>query len=145
MPGRFGPRRSQQHTIAANCNNHNCWLVAFHVRFEFRGDLSTCRTASTRSARGYAIRRCWPSFGAAPNASRLELQLLQCCSCWPSGPRARAAAAGADAGAFNAVHAGVAAAAAEKGRVVTISSTYHNRTVCARAVYTYAGTHASRQ
>ena len=71
--------------------------------------------------------------------------MLLVLACWPSGPRARAAAAGADAGAFNAVHAGVAAAAAEKGRVVTISSTYHNRTVCARAVYTYAGTHASRQ
>ena len=123
--------------------NHNCWLVAFHVRFESRGDLSMCRTASLRSTRGCAIRRCWPSFGAAPNASRLELQLLQCC--WPSGPQARAAGAGAGAGAFSAVHAGVAAAAAEKGRVVTVSSTYHRRTVCVRAVSTYAGTHASRQ
>ena len=32
-----------------------------------------------------------------------------------------------------------------KARVVTVRSTYHSRTVCARAVCTYAGTHAYRQ
>ena len=32
-----------------------------------------------------------------------------------------------------------------KALVVTVSSTYHSRTVCARAVCTYAGTHAYRQ
>ena len=63
------------------------------------------------------------------------------------GSRARAAAAGAGAGAFSAVHAGVAAAAVQlrKARVVTVSSTYHSRAMCARAVCTYAGTPAYRQ
>ena len=32
-----------------------------------------------------------------------------------------------------------------KARVVTVRSTCHNRTVCARAVCTYAGTHEYRQ
>ena len=32
-----------------------------------------------------------------------------------------------------------------KALVVTVSSTYHSCTVCARAVCTYAGTHAYRQ
>ena len=32
-----------------------------------------------------------------------------------------------------------------KARVVTVSSTYHNRTVCARAVCTCTGTYACRQ
>ena len=150
---RFGRQRSvrddwQQH-LQQLC--HRLQQALFNAamqatRLAFRGDLGTYRTASSRSSRRYAIRRWWPSFGTAPNANRLGLQLLQCCCCWPIVARGL--------GLLVLVLVLVILVLfmlelllllLRKARVVTVSSTYHRCTVCAGAVCTYAGTHASRQ